>query len=131
VGRKGLDPTQHQIWLDEMQLASVPEPLNVNTKMVDLVIADFGSRETKKRFQPPTANPNSAETHAWHLLAAAGRPLACSALHDSNGYEAGHLRASAAGPARPPTYLLSSDVKCGLSVAPTPSVLVFMVVAVD
>jgi hypothetical protein len=131
MGRKGLDPTQHQIWLDEMQLASVPEPLNVNTKMVDLVIADFGSRETKKRFQPPTASPNSAETHAWHLLAAAGRPLACSALHDSNGYEAGHLRASAACPAHPPTYLLSSDVKCGLSVAPTPSVVVSMVVAVD
>ncbi len=42
VGRKGLDPTQHQIWLDEMQVASVPEPLNFNTKMVGPVIADFG-----------------------------------------------------------------------------------------
>ena len=38
VGRKGLVPTQHQIWLDEMQLASVPEPLNF-TKMVGPVIA--------------------------------------------------------------------------------------------
>jgi hypothetical protein len=91
VGRKGLDPTQHQIWLDEMQLASVPEPLNFNTKMVGPVIADFGPQETKKRFLPPTANPNSAETHAWHFLAAAGPPLACLALHDSNGYEAGPL----------------------------------------
>ncbi len=54
-----------------MQLASVPEPLNFNTKMVGAVITDFGSQETKKRFLPPTANPNSAETHAWHLLAVA------------------------------------------------------------
>ena len=38
VGRKGLVPTQHQIWLDETQLASVPEPLNF-TKMVGPVIA--------------------------------------------------------------------------------------------
>jgi alkylation response protein AidB-like acyl-CoA dehydrogenase len=57
VGRKGLDPTQHQIWLDEMQLPSVPEPLNFNTKVVGPVIAHFGSQETKKRFLPPTANP--------------------------------------------------------------------------
>lgn len=56
-GEEGLDPTQHQIWLDEMQLASVPEPLNFNTKMVGPVIADFGSQETKKRFLPPTAKP--------------------------------------------------------------------------
>jgi hypothetical protein len=83
-----------------MQLASVPERLNFNTKMVGPVIADFGSQETKKRFLPPTANPNSAETNAWHLLAAAGPPLACSALHDSNRYEAGHLRARCMLPRR-------------------------------
>ncbi len=94
MGRKRLDPTQHQIWLDEMQLASVPEPLNFNTKMVGPVIADFGSQETKKRFLPPTANPNSAETHAWHLLAlaAAGPPLGLT-------LESGHLTGGTAGPA--------------------------------
>jgi alkylation response protein AidB-like acyl-CoA dehydrogenase len=48
--------TQHQIWLDEMQLACVPEPLNFNTKMVGPVIAEFGSQELKERFLPPTAN---------------------------------------------------------------------------
>lgn len=118
VGRKGLDPTQHQIWLDEMQLASVPELLNFNTKMVGPVNADFGSQETKKRFLPPTANPNSAETHAWHLLAAAGPPLACSACTTRMGTRRA-TRGRAACPAHPPTYLLSSDVKCGLPVAPT------------
>jgi alkylation response protein AidB-like acyl-CoA dehydrogenase len=55
-GGKDWTPAQHQIWLDEMQLASVPEPLNFNTKMVGPVIAEFGSQETKKRFLPPTAN---------------------------------------------------------------------------
>ena len=48
VGRKGLDPNQHQIWLDEMQLASVHEPLNFNTKMVGPVIADFGSQRDQE-----------------------------------------------------------------------------------
>src|SRR5574337_1549513 len=41
---------QQQIWLDEMQLASVPQPLNFNTKMVGPVIAEFGSQELKERF---------------------------------------------------------------------------------
>ncbi|AFM18528.1 acyl-CoA dehydrogenase [Mycolicibacterium chubuense NBB4] len=54
-GGKDWTPTQHQIWLDEMQLASVPEPLNFNTKMVGPVIAEFGSQEIKQRFLPPTA----------------------------------------------------------------------------
>ena len=47
-GGKDLDPNQHRIWLDEMQLASVPEPLNFNTKMVGPVIADFGSQRDQE-----------------------------------------------------------------------------------
>jgi alkylation response protein AidB-like acyl-CoA dehydrogenase len=47
---------QQQIWLDEMQLACVPEPLNFNTKMVGPVIAEFGSQQIKERFLAPTAN---------------------------------------------------------------------------
>ena len=54
-GGKDWTPAQHQIWLDEMQLASVPEPLNFNAKMVGPVIAEFGSQEIKERFLPPTA----------------------------------------------------------------------------
>ncbi|MEO6792588.1 MAG: acyl-CoA dehydrogenase family protein [Mycobacterium sp.] len=55
-GGKDWTPAQHQIWLDEMQLASVPEPLNFNTKMVGPVIAEFGSQAIKERFLPATAN---------------------------------------------------------------------------
>jgi hypothetical protein len=55
-GGKDWTPTQRQIWLDEMQLACVPEPLNFNTKMVGPVIAEFGSQQTKERFLPATAN---------------------------------------------------------------------------
>ncbi len=54
-GGKDWTPTQHQIWLDEMQLACVPEPLNFNAKMVGPVIAEFGSQAVKERFLPPTA----------------------------------------------------------------------------
>ena len=55
-GGKDWTLTQQQIWLDEMQLACVPEPLNFNTKMVGPVIAEFGSAELKQRFLPATAN---------------------------------------------------------------------------
>jgi alkylation response protein AidB-like acyl-CoA dehydrogenase len=55
-GGKDWTPLQRQIWLDEMQLAGVPEPLAFNAKMVGPVIAQFGSQELKKRFLPPTAN---------------------------------------------------------------------------
>jgi alkylation response protein AidB-like acyl-CoA dehydrogenase len=55
-GGKDWTPTQFQIWTDEMQLNSVPEPLNFNTKMVGPVIAEFGSQEIKQRFLPPTAS---------------------------------------------------------------------------
>ncbi len=54
-GGKNWTPTQQQIWLDEMQLASVPEPLTFNTNMVGPVIAEFGSQAMKERFLPPTA----------------------------------------------------------------------------
>ncbi|MGB3356483.1 MAG: acyl-CoA dehydrogenase family protein [Mycobacterium sp.] len=54
-GGQDWTPTQQQIWLDEMQLASVPEPLTFNANMVGPVIAEFGSQETKERFLPPTA----------------------------------------------------------------------------
>lgn len=54
-GGKDWTPTQQQIWLDEMQLASVPEPLTFNANMVGPVIAEFGSQEVKERFLPPTA----------------------------------------------------------------------------
>lgn len=47
---------QKHIWLDELQLASVPEPLAFNTSMVGPVIAAFGSQEQKEKFLPPTAN---------------------------------------------------------------------------
>ena len=55
-GGKDWSPLRKQIWLDEMQLAGVPEPLAFNTKMVGPVIAQFGSQELKERFLPPTAN---------------------------------------------------------------------------
>lgn len=54
-GGKDWTLTQQQIWLDEMQLACVPEPLVFNAKMVGPVIAEFGSQELKERFLPPTA----------------------------------------------------------------------------
>jgi alkylation response protein AidB-like acyl-CoA dehydrogenase len=55
-GGKDWTPLQRQMWLDEMQLAAVPEPLPFNAKMVGPVIAQFGSEELKQRFLPPTAN---------------------------------------------------------------------------
>jgi alkylation response protein AidB-like acyl-CoA dehydrogenase len=55
-GGKDWTPLQRQIWLDEMQLAGVPEPLAFNAKMVGPVIAQFGSQQMKERFLPPTAN---------------------------------------------------------------------------
>jgi alkylation response protein AidB-like acyl-CoA dehydrogenase len=55
-GGQDWTPTQMQIWSDEMQLASVPEPLTFNATMVGPVIAEFGSQEIKERFLPQTAN---------------------------------------------------------------------------
>ena len=87
-GGKDWTPTQHQIWLDEMQLACVPEPLNFNTKMVGPVIAEFGSQELKERFLPPTANldiwwcQGFSEPEAGSDLAS----LRTTALRDGDSY---------------------------------------------
>ncbi|MCT1874679.1 MULTISPECIES: acyl-CoA dehydrogenase family protein [Brevibacterium] len=55
-GGQDWTPVQRHIWLEEMQLASVPTPLPFNTAMVGPVIATFGSQELKERFLPATAN---------------------------------------------------------------------------
>lgn len=54
-GGKDWTPIQRHLWQDEMQLASVPDPLTFNAQMVGPVIAHFGSQELKQRFLPPTA----------------------------------------------------------------------------
>ncbi|MEU0545440.1 acyl-CoA dehydrogenase family protein [Nocardia sp. NPDC005978] len=55
-GGRDWTPMQRHIWEDEMQLASVIEPLTFNAQMIGPVIAQFGSEELKARFLPPTAN---------------------------------------------------------------------------
>jgi alkylation response protein AidB-like acyl-CoA dehydrogenase len=55
-GGKDWTPLQRHIWREEMQLASVPEPLAFNASMIGPVIAAFGSQEQKERFLPATAN---------------------------------------------------------------------------
>ncbi|MBW0273840.1 acyl-CoA dehydrogenase [Nocardia sp. MH4] len=55
-GGRDWTPIQRHLWHDEMQLASVPEPLTFNTNMIGPVIAHFGSPEMKQRFLPATAN---------------------------------------------------------------------------
>ena len=55
-GGKDWTPVQRHIWLDEMQLASVPDPLPFNASMIGPVIAHFGSQELRERFLPATAN---------------------------------------------------------------------------
>lgn len=55
-GGKDWTPMQRHLWQDEMQLASVPDPLTFNATMVGPVIAQFGSAELKQRFLPATAN---------------------------------------------------------------------------
>jgi hypothetical protein len=55
-GGKDWTPLQRHIWREEMQLASVPEPLAFNASMIGPVLAAFGSQEQKERFLPATAN---------------------------------------------------------------------------
>ncbi|NLV77768.1 MAG: acyl-CoA dehydrogenase [Rhodococcus sp.] len=55
-GGKDWTPIQRNIWLTEMQLASVPDPLPFNATMIGPVIAQFASQEMKERFLPATAN---------------------------------------------------------------------------
>lgn len=87
-GGKDWTAIQKQIWLDEMQLACVPEPLSFNTTMVGPVIAEFGSPELKKRFLPATANldiwwcQGFSEPEAGSDLAS----LRTTATWDGDGY---------------------------------------------
>jgi alkylation response protein AidB-like acyl-CoA dehydrogenase len=55
-GGRDWSPLQRHIWREEMQLASVPEPLAFNTSMIGPVIAAFGNQAQKERFLPATAN---------------------------------------------------------------------------
>ena len=55
-GGRDWTPLQRHIWREEMQLASVPEPLPFNAGMIGPVLAAFGSQEQKERFLPATAN---------------------------------------------------------------------------
>jgi hypothetical protein len=55
-GGRDWTPLQRHIWREEMQLASVPEPLAFNASMIGPVIAAFGDQEQKERFLPATAN---------------------------------------------------------------------------
>ena len=55
-GGLGWTPIQRYIYIEEMQQASVPPPLDFNVNMVGPVIAAFGSEEQKRRFLPATAN---------------------------------------------------------------------------
>ncbi|WP_067702983.1 acyl-CoA dehydrogenase family protein [Nocardia jejuensis] len=55
-GGRDWTPIQRHIWHDELQLASVPEPLTFNVNMIGPVIAQFGSQELKERFLPATAD---------------------------------------------------------------------------
>ena len=55
-GGRDWTPLQRHIWREEMQLASVPEPLAFNTSMIGPVIAQFGNQEQKERFLAKTAN---------------------------------------------------------------------------
>jgi alkylation response protein AidB-like acyl-CoA dehydrogenase len=55
-GGQDWTPVQRHIWLNEMQLACVPQPLAFNASMVGPVIDTFGSQEIKDRFLPATAN---------------------------------------------------------------------------
>jgi alkylation response protein AidB-like acyl-CoA dehydrogenase len=55
-GGRDWTPLQRHIWREEMQLASVPEPLAFNTSMIGPVLATFGNQEQKERFLPATAN---------------------------------------------------------------------------
>src|SRR5215216_1636965 len=55
-GGRDWTPLQRHIWREEMQLASVPEPLAFNASMIGPVLATFGTQEQKERFLPKTAN---------------------------------------------------------------------------
>lgn len=55
-GGRAWSPSQRYIFLEELQRAAVPLPLQFNCYMVGPVIAHFGSEQQKKRFLPRAAN---------------------------------------------------------------------------
>ena len=55
-GGRNWTPTQHYIFLEEMQQAPAPPPLAFGVTMVGPVIIAFGSDAQKKRFLPRIAN---------------------------------------------------------------------------
>lgn len=55
-GGRDWSPTQRYIFVEELQRAAVPLPLQFNCYMVGPVIANFGSEEQKQRFLPRAAN---------------------------------------------------------------------------
>ena len=55
-GGRNWSPVQRYIFVEELQRAAVPLPLQFNCYMVGPVIANFGSEEQKQRFLPRAAN---------------------------------------------------------------------------
>jgi pimeloyl-CoA dehydrogenase large subunit len=55
-GGRNWSPTQHYIFLEELQQAPAPPPLGFGVTMVGPVIIAFGSEAQKKRFLPRIAN---------------------------------------------------------------------------
>jgi pimeloyl-CoA dehydrogenase large subunit len=55
-GGRNWTPTQHYIFLEELQQAPAPPPLGFGVTMVGPVIIAFGSEAQKKRFLPRIAN---------------------------------------------------------------------------
>src|ERR1044072_2109115 len=55
-GGTGWDPVRQYIFLDEMQQAPAPSPLQFGVSMLAQVIYPFGSQEQKERYLPAIAN---------------------------------------------------------------------------
>jgi alkylation response protein AidB-like acyl-CoA dehydrogenase len=55
-GGRDWSPVKRYIFIEELQRAAVPLPLQFNCYMVGPVIAHFGSEEQKRRFLPRAAN---------------------------------------------------------------------------
>ena len=51
-GGRDWTPLQRHIWREEMQLASVPEPLAFNASMIGPVIAQFGNQDRQAKVLP-------------------------------------------------------------------------------
>ena len=87
-GGTGWSPMQQYIYLEEMQQAPAPQPLQFGVNMVGPVIYTFGSEAQKKRFLPRIANLDDwwcqgfSEPEAGSDLAS----LKTSAKRDGNDY---------------------------------------------